>query len=134
MVSLTKGVKQKLEYVLKNMDKIPESEYSNSNIIPLLNKANFDDYDWGADFVGVTRDGKIGYVFESGCSCYGCSWEPEKGAIPEKGNSEGETEWKHETTVKGFEMSIKDLDDYYNVFDLEEVDKNLTRLQNLIKA
>ena len=120
-MELTDEIRQKLEIVLSNVDKL---EFKDSNIISLFNDVT-EDYEWEAGFIGITKDGKIGYVFDSGCSCNDPEWDA--------GEEEPEEKSLTYNTVKGFELDLKDVDNWTGIFDLNEINSNLEKLIQTFK-
>jgi hypothetical protein len=83
--------REKLEYIVANKDKIPESLYQNvteeswnyekerSNndavkAVLLMDNYHSGNYEGSGERVLITKDGKLWYGFTSHCSCYG-PWE-----------------------------------------------------------
>ena len=118
MVNLTDEIKNKLEIVLANVNKI---DFGDKNIIPLVNTYRWESYEWDANFVGITKDGKIGYIFDSGCSCNDADWNAEADDIPSENSLT-------KTTIKGFELDLKDVYLWAEGFDLDDINSKLDEI------
>jgi hypothetical protein len=116
MLNLTDEIKNKLEIVLANVNKI---DFGGRNMIPLVNSYRWENYEWDANFVGITKDGKIGYVFDSGCSCNDADWDAENDEIPNTVT---------ETTLKGFELDLNDVYVWADGFDLDDINSKLDKI------
>jgi hypothetical protein len=116
VINLTDEIKTKLEIVLNNVNKI---DFGERNIIPLVNTYRWESYEWDANFVGITKDGKIGYVFDSGCSCNDASWDADNNEIPDTVT---------ETTLKGFELDLNDVYVWAEGFDLDDINSKLDEI------
>src|SRR5688572_1264479 len=121
MVELDNQLKEKFEFVLANVDKL---DFGDKDIIPLINDSERQDYEWDASFIGITKDGKIGYVFDSGCSCNDPEWDSTVGEEPDSLTY---------NTIKGLELEVKNIGSWYDSFSIDELDASLDKLAEKIK-
>jgi len=95
--------KEKLQYIVEHVKDIPEEMFKNG-VLPLVNQDDYLDYEWTAEFIGISKKGEVVYLFESGCSCDGPSWS--EGEIPE------EKKFAKDKTVKGLALELKEAYSY----------------------
>ena len=122
MIELTDEIRNKLEFVLANVNKI---DFGGKKILSLFNDIS-DDYDWEAGFIGITKDGKICYIFDSGCSCYSPDWD----VYEEEEPTEDKLTYN---TIKGFELELEDVSNWSEVFDLGKINSKLDEIIKGIK-
>ena len=67
-------LKKIIEYVEKNYDDLPESDFHSEGKCVIIYVKKEEDYGYGEhsfEGLGVTKEGKLKWFFSSGCSCQG---------------------------------------------------------------